>query len=62
MFAARGADYRTSTGASLNNSIVFTWGFMELAAWFWVFTTLRDERSAKAVKAADKAKAEADRL
>jgi hypothetical protein len=51
-----------STGASLNNSIVFTWGFLELAAWFWVFTTLRDERGQKAQKAAERERMEKDRL
>lgn len=39
MFAPRGMDYRTSAGAGLNNSIIFTWGFLELAAWFWVSCT-----------------------
>jgi hypothetical protein len=36
MFAPRGIDYRYITGAGLNNSIVFTWGFLEMSAWFWV--------------------------
>lgn len=38
IFAPRGIDYRMKAGAGLNNSIVFTWGFLELAAWFWVST------------------------
>ncbi|CAI6341991.1 unnamed protein product [Periconia digitata] len=25
-----------NTGNLLNNSVVFTWGFMELSTWFWV--------------------------
>jgi hypothetical protein len=62
MFAPRSMDYRMSAGASLNNSIVFTWGFMELAAWFWVYTTLREERTEKAKKIVEKQKSEADRL
>jgi hypothetical protein len=62
MFAARGSDWRMSAGASLNNSIVFTWGFLELAAWFWVFTTLREERGQKAQKAAERERMEKDRL
>ncbi|KAF1943476.1 hypothetical protein EJ02DRAFT_343132 [Clathrospora elynae] len=62
MFAPRGVDFRTSAGANLNNSIVFTWGFLELAAWFWVYTTLREERSAKARKIVEKQAREADSL
>lgn len=62
MFAPRGVDYRLSPGAGLNNSIVFTWGFLELAAWFWVFVTLREERREKARQIVEKRKAEAARL
>ncbi|CAO2648857.1 Nn.00g098060.m01.CDS01 [Neocucurbitaria sp. VM-36] len=62
MSAPRSYDYRMSAGASLNNSIVFAWGFLELAAWFWVFVTLRDERREKARKLIEQRKAEADRL
>ncbi len=36
MFAPRTADYKMSAGASLNNSVIFAWGFFELVAWFWV--------------------------
>ncbi|KAL1793119.1 hypothetical protein ACET3X_008101 [Alternaria dauci] len=60
MFAPRGVDFRMSTGANLNNSFIFTWGFMEVSAWFWVFTTLREERSAKATKLAEKQAREAE--
>ncbi|CAG5175055.1 uncharacterized protein ALTATR162_LOCUS10804 [Alternaria atra] len=60
MFAPRGMEYRMSAGASLNNSFIFTWGFIEVFAWFWVFTTLREERSAKATKMAEKQAREAD--
>jgi hypothetical protein len=54
LFGAQGVDYRASTGASLNNSIVFTWGFLEVGVWFWIYTTLREERMAKAKIAAEK--------
>jgi len=33
---ARGMGYRTGAGENLKNSLVFTWGFLELAGWFWV--------------------------
>lgn len=36
MFGRKGAAYVTNVGDDLKNSIVFTWGFLELAAWFWV--------------------------
>jgi hypothetical protein len=51
-----------SEGNTLNNSIMFTWGFLEMAAWFWVYVTLRDERRMKATKLIEKRKAEANRL
>jgi hypothetical protein len=54
MFAPKGMDFRMSAGASLNNSIIFTWGFLEVSAWFWVFTTLREERTERAQKMAEK--------
>lgn len=62
MFAPRGTDFRMHTGASLNNSFIFTWGFMEVSAWFWVFTTLREERTERAKKIAEKEAREKDTL
>ncbi|KAF1836611.1 hypothetical protein BDW02DRAFT_493367 [Decorospora gaudefroyi] len=63
MLAPRGSvDYRMSAGAGLNNSLVFTWGFMEVAAWFWVYSALREERVAKANKEVERKKREEDRL
>jgi hypothetical protein len=63
MMAPRSNDYMMSSGnVTLNNSIVFTWGFVEMAAWFWVFVTLRDERREKAKKIIAKRQAEAERL
>lgn len=62
MFAPRGMDFRMHAGASLNNSFIFTWGFMEVSAWFWVFTTLREERTERAKKVAEKEAREKDTL
>lgn len=62
MMAPRSSDYMMSDGNTLNNSIVFTWGFLEMAAWFWIFVTLRDERRQKATRLIEKRKAEANRL
>ncbi len=28
--------YKAGVGEELKNSVVFTWGFLELTAWFWV--------------------------
>ena len=37
-----GSATKTSIGEPLQNSMVFTWGFFEIAAWFWVsWYTLR---------------------
>ncbi|KAH7401901.1 increased loss of mitochondrial DNA protein 1 [Phaeosphaeria sp. MPI-PUGE-AT-0046c] len=63
MMAPRSNDYMMSKGnTNLNNSIVFTWGFMEMAAWFWVFVTLREERREKVNKLIEKRKREAENL
>jgi|TARA_R110002003_G_scaffold110_11_gene9329 cyanate permease len=62
MLAARSTEYMMDAGTTLNNSIVFTWGFLEMAAWFWVFVTLREERREKARKIVEKRQAEAARL
>ncbi|KAK4561161.1 hypothetical protein LTR86_005116 [Recurvomyces mirabilis] len=53
---------RGSIGEPLQNSLVFAWGFMELAAWFWVFTNLRDERRQLARRRLEKIQAEQDSL
>jgi hypothetical protein len=36
MLGTKGRDYTFNAGDDLKNSIVFTWGFLELALWFWV--------------------------
>ncbi|KAF2474890.1 uncharacterized protein BDR25DRAFT_340567 [Lindgomyces ingoldianus] len=60
-FAERG-QHSFQSGDDLKNSIVFTWGFLELATWFWVFVTLRDERRQRAVRLIEKRKAEHNTL
>jgi hypothetical protein len=39
-------------GEGLKNRLVFSWAFLELVTWFWIFVTLREERREAAVKAA----------
>ena len=34
------------------NSLVFTWGFLEMVFWFWMFVTLREEGKVRAGKEA----------
>ncbi|KAJ4984473.1 hypothetical protein SVAN01_10025 [Stagonosporopsis vannaccii] len=58
---ARGIAYSKSPGSYLKNSVVFSWGFIELSMWFWIYVTLREERRERARKLIEKRKAEADR-
>lgn len=51
---------KASMGETLQNSLVFTWGFMETAAWFWVFTSMREERRNVARRRLEMLKAEQD--
>lgn len=36
LFGSKTALSQSSIGEPLQNSMVFSWGFLELAAWFWV--------------------------
>ncbi|KAJ5913504.1 hypothetical protein N7504_002387 [Penicillium tannophilum] len=48
-----------STAAGLDrlkNRAVFTFGFMEMMAWFWIFVTLREERQERMTKLLEDAK------
>ncbi|KAL2828684.1 increased loss of mitochondrial DNA protein 1 [Aspergillus cavernicola] len=38
----------------LKNRVVFTYGFMEMMFWFWIFLTLREERQEIAVRFAER--------
>lgn len=59
---ARSVGYSASPGSYLKNSVVFSWSFIELSMWFWIFVTLREERRERARKIVDQRKAEADRM
>jgi hypothetical protein len=37
-------------GEGLKNRVLFTWAFLELITWFWIFVTLREERREGAAK------------
>ncbi|KAJ4380255.1 hypothetical protein N0V86_004564 [Didymella sp. IMI 355093] len=58
---ARGLAYSNSPGSHLKNSVVFSWGFIELSTWFWIFVTLREERRERARKLIEKRQKEADK-
>ncbi|KAH8754264.1 increased loss of mitochondrial DNA protein 1 [Hyaloscypha finlandica] len=49
-------------GEGLKNAVVFTWAFVEMITWFWVFVTLREERREMAMRIAERRAAEDDRL
>jgi Increased loss of mitochondrial DNA protein 1 len=48
--------------AGLKNNVVFTWGFIETVTWFWIFTSLRDEKRETLRRAQEKKAAEEDSL
>jgi hypothetical protein len=59
----RGQAYSSSAwGEGLKNRVFFTWAFVEMITWFWVFVTLREERREAALKMAQRRAAEADSL
>lgn len=58
---AKGIGYASSPSSYIKNSVVFSWGFIELSMWFWIFVTLREERRERARKILAERKAAADR-
>jgi len=60
MFAgARGIAYSKNPSSYLKNGFVFSWGFIELSMWFWVYITLREERRERAQKIIEQRQKEA---
>ncbi|KAI5358607.1 putative increased loss of mitochondrial DNA protein [Septoria linicola] len=49
-------------GEPLQNSLVFAFGFFEIAMWFWIFTSLREERGAVVRKRIEELKAQEDMM
>ncbi|EGP85681.1 unnamed protein product [Zymoseptoria tritici ST99CH_1A5] len=47
-------------GEPLQNSLVFAFGFFEIGLWFWIFTSLREERDTLARKRMEELKAKED--
>jgi len=52
----------SSWGEGLKNRVVFTWAFVEMISWFWVWTTLREERREGALREAERRRREEDDL
>jgi hypothetical protein len=62
MLASRSAYRAGGWGEGLKNRLVFSWAFLEMVTWFWIFVTLREERREFAVKVARRKAADEDRL
>jgi len=45
-------------GEGAKNRVFFTWTFVEMITWFWIFVTLREERRELAMRIARKSAAE----
>ncbi|KAI9826526.1 MAG: hypothetical protein M1826_006627 [Phylliscum demangeonii] len=49
------------TGNGVANNVVFTWAFLEMVVWFWIYATLRDERRELAQRVTQKRNAEEEK-
>ncbi|KAL8808350.1 MAG: hypothetical protein Q9182_000170 [Xanthomendoza sp. 2 TL-2023] len=58
----RGALHQASPWDNLNTSVVFTWSFLEMISWFWIFITLREERRELVMRKAERKRAEENML
>ncbi|KAL9042727.1 MAG: hypothetical protein Q9180_000385 [Flavoplaca navasiana] len=58
----RGNAKQANPWDNLNTSVVFTWSFLEMINWFWIFITLREERRELAVRKAERKRAEENML
>jgi hypothetical protein len=52
----------SSWGEGLKNRVLFSWAFIEMITWFWIWTTLREERREMIVKAQEKKAREEEML
>ncbi|KAL8695484.1 MAG: hypothetical protein Q9218_000062 [Villophora microphyllina] len=58
----RGDSAKGSPWDHLNNSVIFTWSFVEMICWFWIFITLREDRRELAARKAEKKRVEENSL
>jgi len=42
--AMLGKSYKPSAGDHLKNGLIFSWGFVEILMWFWIYLGVREER------------------
>jgi len=54
--------HASAWGEGLKNRVLFTWAFVEMITWFWVFVTLREEKVALLRRMQERRAAEEDRL
>ncbi|CZT03532.1 uncharacterized protein RCO7_06106 [Rhynchosporium graminicola] len=52
----------SSWGEGLKNRVLFTWAFVEMITWFWVFVTLREERRDMVLRIQQRRAAEEDMI
>ncbi|GAB7359360.1 hypothetical protein MBLNU230_g6011t1 [Neophaeotheca triangularis] len=63
VFGSGSGIYRKAgVGENLQNSLVFAFGFFETVLWFWIFTSLRDDKRRLATRMLEKKKLEQDSL
>lgn len=48
-----GRAYKAGPAGTLKNGMVFTWGFVEVVMWFWIYMNVREERRVAATKMAE---------
>ncbi|TAQ90497.1 hypothetical protein B7494_g1198 [Chlorociboria aeruginascens] len=56
-----GIYYPSSWGEGLKNRVVFTWAFVEMLTWFWIWVTLREERRDLLIRIANRRANDEDR-
>ena len=56
----RPIEFPADAGDGLKTDIVFTWAFVEMVTWFWIYTTLREERKEAAIRIMERRKKEDD--
>lgn len=45
-----GKSYKPNVGDHLKNGLIFSWGFVEILMWFWIYLGVREDRRQAAVR------------
>ena len=56
----RGKSYKPSAGDHLKNGLIFSWGFVEILIWFWIYLGVREERRQAAARTLQERQRRAD--